>query len=185
MGIIQPMVRFLEKQISFCPPLIRLYMAPYRTVIQREIDLADIGPDDTVLNIGCGAVPFTAIHVARMTQAQVRAVDRDEKAVHKARLLVCAMGLEEYIQVEVGHGEEYLQYPFTVALVALQVVPKEEVWNSLFQQAPSGGRLIFRSPAPKYCTQYDDLPPQYIPSAMVHQPMKTFNRSLLFCKNGS
>ena len=136
MEIIQPAVRFMEKKMSQSPLLARAYIAPYKKVVQKEIELAGIDKKDRVLNVGCGAVPFTAIYVACLTNARVWAIDRDERAVLQARSLVEKMGLSDSVRVFSGAGEDDLPCSFTVALIALQVEPKEKVWKHLCRKAP-------------------------------------------------
>ncbi len=66
-------------------PAFWLYHNLYKHVVKKEVELARISQEDTVLNIGCGAIPFTALHIVQMTGAKVIALDKDPEAVSKAR----------------------------------------------------------------------------------------------------
>ena len=88
MEIIQRVTAFWEILASRFSALSELYIYYYRDVIQREIELADIDSSDVILNISCGGIPFTAIHIAIKIGAQVYAIDRDRKAVERARACI-------------------------------------------------------------------------------------------------
>lgn len=182
MSIIQPVVSYMEKICSRRPMLVNLYASCYKEVVAREINLAGISCHDTVLNIGCGAIPFTAIHLARLTGAQVWAVDRDRMAVEKARYSLKKLGLLKIIQVIEGDGSEQMPAGFTAAIVALQAEPKKAIYDKLFSLGSPGTRFVFRQPSLPYQSFYDRLPEDYKPVALINQNMKTFNSSILFIK---
>ncbi len=182
MEIIQSCIALWEKKISPLPFLVHLYSRPYRLVVEREIELAGITSGDTVFNIGCGAVPFTAIFLAKLVKARVFALDCDGKAVLKARRCVQKAGLEDHITVLRGDGACDAPVDFEVALVALQARPKGEILQNLLSAAPPRGRLVFRQASPRFAEHYDTLPVGKQPAAAVSHDMKTFDRSVLFVK---
>ncbi len=182
MNIIQPGVALWEKKISSLSLLVHLYSLPYRSVVEKEIDLAGILEGQTVLNIGCGAVPFTAIYLAELAKARVFALDCDAEAVVKARRVVDKVGLRDRITVIHGDGARDAEIDFEIALVALQARPKKEIFEKLFKDAPSGGRLVFRQVSSRFAGHYDSLAVDERPVAETRQGMKTFDRSVLFVK---
>ena len=179
MFTIPEVVEKIEKGISYISPLSWLYSRPYRQVVQREMELASVNSDATVLNIGCGAVPFTARFVVQQTGAHVIAVDADSRAVDRASQLVQAWGLTGRIELRQLDGTELPEVDFTLALVALQARPKTAIFERLSEISP-GGRAIFRRPADGYQNHYDPLPEEPRPAAYVEQDMKTFDRSVLY-----
>lgn len=182
MRIIQPLIGTLEKWCSINSYSARLYSLPYRKTVQREIDLAGITSSDRVLNIGCGAVPFTAVYLSLLSGAEVCALDLDREAVERARAYLKKKELPGRIQVVEGDGALYTSHGFTAVVVALQAEPKEDILNNLFSWSPPGSRFVFRQPSPLYENHYDSLPAGYKPLDQVQQNMKTFDRSLLFVK---
>ena len=62
MRIIAPVVSKFESICSSMPWIVKRYMSFYDKVLDREIALAGISETDTVLNIGCGSIPFSAIY---------------------------------------------------------------------------------------------------------------------------
>lgn len=185
MTLIQPFVSTWEKCISSRPFIVDLYSRPYRQVVEKEAALAGITSRDRVLNIGCGAAPFTAVHLAILTGAQVWAMDLDPRAVQKARLYLQKIGLGDKVKVFRGNGAEIIPGKFDAAIVALQALPKEGILRNLLSAACPGGRLVFRLPSPSFSKHYDSLPPDIKPEAAVRQNMQTFDRSLLFVKSSA
>lgn len=160
--------------------LTRLYAMPYRRVIENEIRLGKIGPEDVVLNIGCGAVPFTAIYLATLSGAQVYAMDIDPKAVLLARKCVGNVGLASKITVLESDGAETFDKPFTASIVALQAAPKTRIMGGMKKAAAPGARFIFRLASTPYREHYDALDVSRPADSLVAQPMRTFDRSVLY-----
>lgn len=177
--MIKKIVSLLEKTCSQCRPLVELYSSPYMRVVQNEIDLAHITAADRVLNIGCGAIPFTAILIARLTGAQVVAVDRDPQAAQLAQNCVQKTGLGHLIQIVHGDGSQRMPERFDVAVIALQAEPRAQILSSLFSSGQEGRRIVTRLPSEPFRNQYDPMPHDYPIAAQVPQAMKTFDRSVL------
>lgn len=173
--MIQYCVRQGEKILSKMPFGANLYARPYRQVVKNEIALAQIGIDDVVLNIGCGAVPFTAIYLALLTGAKIWAVDRDRKAVDCARLYCQKIGLKEQIQFIEADGTQKIFVDFTVAVVALGAEPKALIMDNLLYQANPGIRLVFRQPDNFFKGCYDHLSQDWAEIVSVRQAGKAFN----------
>lgn len=180
--MIPSFVAYLEKKCSGIPFIVSLYTRPYREVVQREIDLAEITEKDVVLNIGCGSIPFTSIYVNQVTGAQVIAMDYDGEAIERASLCLKKIGLNRGVKLYQGDGSCEISFDFTVALVALQARPKEGIYRRLMERWTPSTRLIFRQPRREFYKYYDVLPALYQPQDIALQEMKTFDTSLLFTK---
>lgn len=173
-------IAWLEKRCSGIPLFVSLYSRPYQQVLKNEIELASIEREDLVLNIGCGSIPFTSIYVHYLTGAEIVAMDYDREAIERARLSLKRMGLDDKISLYQGDASCEIPVDFTVALVALQARPKEEIFKQLKERGEPASRLIFRQPREEYGRFYDTLPSTYKPQDVAWQDMKTFDRSLLF-----
>ena len=170
----------MESWAVHIPLLADLYSLPYRRVVAREIQLAGIGPDDRVLNIGCGAVPFTAIHLARMAGCRVTALDIDPAAVRKASLLIRRAGLSDQVTILEGDGASDIRQGFDVAVVALQVRPKAGVLMELGRRGGRGSRAVFREPSEWCRGQYDCLGSlERLGSSQINHRMGALDRSVL------
>ncbi len=174
-----------EKLASRSPALTELYSLPYRTVVQREIALAGISRGETILHVGCGAVPFTAIHAVRLAGVRAVALDCDPDAVRAARACTGRLDLNQTIEVILSNAAVDVPGDFDAAIVALQAEPKEQILRNLLTAGPPDVRVVFRAPSPHFSRQYDPLPRSPAPDGVIPQEMKTFNRSILYCAAGA
>ena len=154
----------------------------YSKVVKKEIYLGGLTNNDVILNIGCGSIPFTAIHLSSITGAKVIAVDRDEEAIEKASHTLEKHNLAENIEFITADASEFVPTSFTASIVALQAEPKEKILNNLLTHGDNGTRIIFRQPRDVFKTQYDYIGEAYPPTAVVSQSMKTIDQSLLYVK---
>ncbi|ACB86331.1 methyltransferase domain-containing protein [Natranaerobius thermophilus] len=169
-----------EKYGCLFYPAFYIYTRMYREVVRREVELGNITSQDVVLNVGCGAIPFTAIHISQLTGAKVVALDKDPEAVKKARYSLEKFQLNKNIEIYEGDGVEDIPVPFNVAIIALQVDRKSLVYQNLSNQTNGKGRLIFRQPVDKFNQEYGNLSLDLVPDDWVLQNMKTFNYSNLY-----
>ena len=182
MDIIKPVIRNFEKKCLNIPLLFKLYSIQYNHILNREIELGKLRKEDVILNIGCGAMPFTAIYLAKKTKAQIIAIDIDEEAIANAKKCIKKLGLENQIKICKGDGSEAKFDHFTAVVVALQAEPKERVLDNLLNQAKNGTRFIFRGAREIFAHQYDELPKKYTPAKIAKQYMITFDKSVLYVK---
>ena len=182
MQLIKSVVAKWEKKCTKIPFLFKLYSWPYKGILEKEIELANISSEDKVLNIGCGAMPFTAVYLAQLTGAEVWAVDRDQEVIERAKSCVRSLGLEDQIKVVEGDGADFTPGFFTAALVALQAEPKTEILENLLDHSKDGARFVFRAARASFASQYDQLATKYKPNRQVKQKMITFDKSVLFIK---
>jgi trans-aconitate methyltransferase len=180
MKIIPMLVAFLEKKVAGNRTLMSFYANYYHQVIDNEIKLASITAKDRVLNIGCGAIPFTALLTARKTGARVWAIDCDKTAVKVAQRCVVAQQLEHLVTVMHLDGTENIPIDFDVAIVALQAKPKKAILDNLLKSGSAQARLVFRRPRSDMAHQYDLLPARPLFSDFIGQDKATFDGSVLY-----
>lgn len=208
MGRLGNTVARLEKSCSVAPWLFDLYTRLYRSVVDREVELADIDEDDRVLNVGCGAMPFTAALIAKRSGATVYALDHDQSVVREARRNLARAGVADDVEVVVGDGREVvgdgarLPESCSVAIVALQAEPKDEIVERYRRTTGGPSRVVVRQPRARFSTDYDPVTtePRAVscdggcsstfvassrdsslsPADAVSHWMVTFDRSLLF-----
>lgn len=175
---IQPVVASWEKKIAKSTLLSKIYASPYERVAKKEIRLAGITAEDIVLNIGCGALPFTALHIAKISGAKVIAIDRDEEAAEKAKLFLKKMGVSSRIAIMEKEGSDRMELDYSAVVIALQAEPKATILENLFSECPSGTRFIIREAKKSFRNQYDCLPKNLKPAGAAEHKIQTF-RSLL------
>jgi protein-L-isoaspartate(D-aspartate) O-methyltransferase len=117
-------------------------LAPGRSMLDprsfaKLIQLAGIGPDDRILDVGCGTGYSSAV-LARLG-AEVVALEQDADLVRVASgLLANTVGKVEVVQGGLIEGVK-MQAPFDVIFVNGAI---EEVPQSLLSQLAEGGRLV-------------------------------------------
>lgn len=185
MGSIPERVASLEKSYAATESLFNLYTRLYQTVVAREVALAEITQDDTILNVGCGAMPFTAALLARETDATVYALDRDVSIQNKARRNLERAGVGDTVEVIIGDGQSVLgngaKLPSScsVAVLALQTGPKDAIISQYRQTQDSPDRIVARQPRSLFSTSYDAVT-EHEPTRVTTHWMPTFDQSLLF-----
>jgi protein-L-isoaspartate O-methyltransferase len=180
MKIIPQVVAFIEKKVACNKNLVSMYSNFYQQVIENEINLAAISENDQVLNVGCGAIPFTAILIAQKTGAKVIAIDCDQIAVKVARQCLATQQLDDLVTVMHLDGAGEIPFTFDVAIVALQAKPKKAILENLMKNGNGQVRLVFRKPRRKLAHQYDLLPDKPQVSAYINQDKATFDISVLY-----
>ncbi|TVR31766.1 MAG: methyltransferase domain-containing protein [Spirochaetaceae bacterium] len=182
MSMIKPLVASLERRFAVRPWFFALYALPYRALVARELQLAAVDQRDTVLSIGCGTLPFSAVLAARQSGARVIAVDVDAAAAAQARELVSCLGLSHRITVITADAAVDRLPVATVALVALQAAPKDAIWDNLQRcLLQPNGRAVFRLARPGLEHEYGVFAAAGAAVAETRHRMPTFNRSVL-CK---
>lgn len=180
MSSIKPFVARLERRWAGSRAFFFCYALPYRGVIRREAKLARISPSDRVLVVGCGALPFTAVLITRMTGAEIVAVDYDPPAVVEARRVIERLGLEHRITVIEADAAQDPLPAADVALVALQAAPKDSIRRNLERSLPaSRGRSLYRLPRRGLEGEYGTLSEEPAGIGMVRHRVPTFDRSVL------
>ncbi len=180
-SFIKSAVAKLEKLSVRNSFLIKLYSAQYESVLNREIKLAEMTAKDVILNVGCGAIPFTAIHCALKTGAKIIAIDKDPEVIDKANRTVSDLHLDGLIKIIHSDGKNISYFDYNKVIVALQVTPKQEVFDNLITIALMNTKFLFRQPRKIFRRHYDLLAEDKSIGFVRHN-MPTFSKTLLFEK---
>lgn len=122
----------------------------YRQMVQREAQLAKVGPHDRVLCIGGGICPYTAILLHHLTGAEVTVIDNDRGCVEKCGKFLRDVGLDG-VGVQWADGTKVNCRDYTVIHLAMQICPREDVLRRVLSNAPEGARVLVR--VPKGCLE--------------------------------
>lgn len=117
----------------------------YDDVIERELGLVDLEDDASVLQVGCGPLPMTAMTLAEHGY-DVVAIDNDPDAVDAARGAIESRGLSGRIDLAVSDGRTLETASFDVIWMAFHVHPKEEIVAETMSQLRAGQTLVYRRP---------------------------------------
>ena len=129
-----------------------LYMKIHEPSVKEEIAMANVKPSEKVLQIGCGAIPYSLLIFSRETHAQVTGIDNQPRSIAKAKKYI---GENKDIHIEQATGETYDVATFDVILISYGVGDIETVLRNTLQHLKSNGRIILRKPITE-TTEYID-----------------------------
>lgn len=183
--MIGKMTRWVEHNICSYSPIIKLNEIYYNKIVERETKLGNLTEQDTILCIGCGAMPCTALHLAELTGAKIVTVDNDYEAVLGARKVICEKGLANQISVLHKDGETIDLDKFTVVHIALQVTPKQDVVEHVLKKAKEGTRILVRIPKDFLQGFYSNITESIVDksSRFTKQPYSTMKGTMLLIKS--
>ncbi len=124
----------------------------YKKKLEREMSMAKLNPGDSVLHIGCGPCPYSAIFLAQKG-IKVKALDFNLEAVLKARNLVKNRKLEDNIHIGYEDGKNTDCTQFDAIWISLNIHPKEKIIKQNFSSIKDGGVIIYRN-VPKWLSSY-------------------------------
>lgn len=106
-------------------------------------------------------MPCTAAQITRRSGCSITVIDNDEDAASMANRYIKSMSLEDKIQVKVCSGEDISLDDYSVIHIALQVYPKEKVFNHVWKNCSAGTRILMREPKKTlescYCKLHDSM----------------------------
>lgn len=188
--MIKSFTKFCEKILYRSNKLVNIYDLYYRNLVKKEIVLADIKNTDKVLIVGGGAVPCTAINIATKTNARVDVIDIDEEAIKSSSNLIKRLGLEERVRVYLENGRNIDVSDYDVVHIALQVNPKEEIVDNIWNKSKVGTRLLIRQPKKILKAFYSNISYDYlnkfdnnIKTISRNNILNTMDKSLLIVKS--
>ena len=129
-----------------------LYMKIHEPSVKKEIQMANVKPTDRVLQIGCGAIPYSLRIFSQETHAQVTGIDNQPRSIEKAKKFI---GDNKDIHLEQAAGETYDVSAFDVILISYGVGDIEAVLKNTFHHLKTSGRIILRKPITE-STEYID-----------------------------
>jgi len=138
------LVKLFESLASKISILEYLYKKLFKALVEKEIKEANINCSDKVLNLGCGATPYTALIIAQQTNAEVVAIDNDPVAVKHASNYINRKNSP--VKIVCADAKNFPIEQFDVIVASHGIVPKEIILNNIYASMKKGSRLIFRNP---------------------------------------
>jgi 2-polyprenyl-3-methyl-5-hydroxy-6-metoxy-1,4-benzoquinol methylase len=136
---------FVEKITIKLDKLLPLYNKYYEDLIENEIKLGNITNKSQVVHIGCGAVPSTSILVAKITNANVIGIDKDPKAVEKARFYIKKLNMNNKIEIKQADALDFPMSHFDVILISHGIEPRDKFLKKLSSNINEKSIIIFRT----------------------------------------
>lgn len=115
----------------------------YKSMLTKEVAMSGLEPGASVLHIGGGAYPFTAIYLARKGY-RVDACDCNSTAVEISENLVKKNGLEDLITILHKSGCRVDCSNYDAVWISLNICPKERVLEQSWESLKQGGTLVYR-----------------------------------------
>ena len=120
------------------------YIKLYLDIVQKEIKIAEINSKDSVIIIGCGTLPSTAILISMKTEANIVAIDKDIKAIKQANIFLSNIQNNK-IRLEHANGLNFPINKYDVIMILYGVKNLKQIFNYLYQNMKSDSRLIVRT----------------------------------------
>lgn len=145
-----------------------LMLKYYSPMVANEITLANVVKTDNILCIGGGCLPCTAILLHKKTGANVTAIDIDENAIKVSLKRLNKLGLDGKINILNTNGVEIDVKDYDLVHIALQVSPKDTVFEQVKNTAKNGCKILIRTPKKTISKGYSDF--KYTTEKFAKQP---------------
>jgi precorrin-6B methylase 2 len=121
------------------------YLNLYKELVQKEIKMAKITNSDSIIVIGCGTLPSTPLLISMKTNAKIVAIDKDEKAIKRAKTFLSNINFDSKINLKHANGLDYPINDFDVIIISYGVKNIEKIFDYLFDNIRSDTRIIIRT----------------------------------------
>ncbi|MDQ2086876.1 nicotianamine synthase family protein [Herbivorax sp. ANBcel31] len=145
MKLISFLTKELERIFSKSITLVRFYGVYYKNIVKREVELAGINSGDSVLFIGGGAVPCTALQIASITGAKVKVIDVDPVAIDRTKKIITKLNLSHCVKAQLISGQSINASKFSVIHIARQAVPHNKILENVVKRVSDDTRILLRS----------------------------------------
>ena len=135
----------------------------------RECESFGIKKDIKILHIGCGSYPLTELCLAQNSAVHVVGIDKNKRAVNRAREVVKRHHLEKKITIKQAHGSFFPVESFDVIIVSSCALPKLEIMRHLFSSTKKHAKIIVRDM---------DIAVQHIRKTIEEYPSMVLNREV-------
>lgn len=116
----------------------------FEQLIDSEIKLSDIGAKDSVLFIGSGPFPISAILLSQYSGCRVDCYDSDADAVHISSKVIGSLGLDKDISIYNQDGRDLADTTYDAVVIALLAKPKEAIFKTVRSRLKENGKIICR-----------------------------------------
>jgi protein-L-isoaspartate O-methyltransferase len=110
----------------------------------REAQMYDCGENQSILHIGSGAYPITAIALAKMFKGHIVTIDKNPIVLNIAKRVIKKENLTKYVEVLLGNGLTVEVSSFDVIIISSCSVPKEEILTHIFSKMKDHCKIIVR-----------------------------------------
>ena len=117
----------------------------------RENKMFDIEKSKSILHIGCGSYPLTAMTLSKLNGGKIVGIDKSYSAIKRANRVISDKNLKERVSVKLGNGSNFPLDDFDTIIVSSCSIPKNMILEHLFENAPKDCKIIIREqPGPAH-----------------------------------
>jgi len=150
-----------------------IYIKFHEPSVKKEIKLADLLQDDKILHIGCGAIPYTAIVLAKKTNAHITCIDNKHQTIDVANVYLKKHNLLDKITIEHGEGTTYDVSKFDTVVISYGISCQDLVLKHVLSSIKKGAKIVLR----RYTAEKNE----YIDS--IVKDFSVCNKKLLLTQN--
>jgi len=121
------------------------YLDLYAELVQKEIKMAKITSNDSILVIGCGTLPSTSLLIYEKTNAKIVAIDKDKNAIRGAKSFLSNIKINDKIILKNADGLNYPLNDFDIIFVLYGVKKLEKIIDYLYKKANENAKIIIRA----------------------------------------
>jgi len=121
------------------------YLDLYSDLVEKEIKMAKIKPNDSIFIIGCGSLPSTSLLIYKETNAKIVAIDKDKNAIKGAKKFLSNIQLNDKIIVKHANGLDYPLNDFNIIFVLYGVKNLKKILDHLYKKANDNAKIIIRT----------------------------------------
>ena len=129
---------------NYIPFFAELYIKYHSPSVKKEIEMSRLSQSDKVLHIGCGAIPYTSIVIAREINTDIVGIDHKLRIVNIATDYIKRYSLSDVVRIERGNGKTYDVSNFDVIIISYGVVDQNLVLKHVLESMNGGARIILR-----------------------------------------
>ncbi len=133
-----------ERIAQNLPVFAYLYLRFHYPSVVREIKMAQLKKTDSILQIGCGAIPYTLIILHRLLRCPVTGIDNQPVAVHKAMRFLERIDLSDHISVMQGDGKTFDVSGYDFILISYGTPDAHAILTHVLTTSKKDARILFR-----------------------------------------
>lgn len=114
-------------------------------LISKELHLLKNTPFESIIFIGSGPFPITAILLHELTGKKIDCLEQHQESATISRKVLKKLGLSEAIHVHVGNGATFDLSPYDVVLAALLAKPKSVIMQNILTNGNPACKVLCRT----------------------------------------
>lgn len=132
------------------------YQRSINVEYEKEHQAIGLKKNDTVLHIGCGVFPYSAILLSEKPHQHITAIDTSPTITQHAKRIIDDYALDGKISIDTGNASTYDLTPFSVIILSSCVNLNGYVLDHIISSAKPDTRIIIRElrPMSRYVNLY-------------------------------